>query len=342
MVELGIDSFVLKAPGVSADDSLALLMERIEWADRVGIDSFGIGEHHRRDWLDSAPAILLASAAARTKHIRLSSAVTVLSADDPVRVFQQYATLDLLSRGRAELVVGRGSSTEAYPLFGYSLQDYDALFAEKLGLLLQLRDNENPVWSGKFRAALNGQYVNPRPFQQQLPIWLGVGGTPQSFARAGSLGLPLMVAIIGGETRDFKPMVDLYRETGRRAGFRKDELKVGLHSVGYVAESTEQAVEDFFPGYVTKMTEAAKERGFALPTRRTFDAQRGPHGAYLIGGPEEVAEKIHHYSETLGGVSRISFQMDFAGLPHEKLMSSIELLGRRVKPLLEQSVLQPQ
>ncbi len=341
MIEIGIDSFVVKTPGVSAADSLTRLMERIEWADQVGIDVFGIGEHHKRDWLDSAPAILLAAAATRTQRIRLSSAVTVLSADDPVRVFQQFATLDLLSKGRAELVVGRGSNVEAYPLFGYALQDYDALFSEKLGLLLELRENENPVWSGKFRPALTGQGVYPRPFQQQLPIWLGVGGTPQSFARAGSLGLPLMIAIIGGETRSFRPLVDLYRESGRRAGFGEDQLKVGLHSVGYVAESTEQAIEDFFPGYVTAMTTASKERGWPLPTRRSFDAQRGPHGAYLIGGPDEVAAKIRNHSEALGGVSRVSFQMDFAGLPHEKLMSSLELLGRRVKPLLEQAKLQP-
>ena len=216
---------------------------------RLGLDVFGVGEHHRREFLDSAPAVILGAAAARTQRIRLTSAVTVLSAADPVRVFQEFATLDLLSQGRAEMVVGRGSSIEAFPLFGFRLEDYDSLFAEKLDLLLKIRENEHIHWSGNYRAALTGQGVYPRPVQNPLPIWLGVGGTPQSFARAGALGLPLMVAIIGGEFQRFRPLVDLYREAGTRAGYSLDQLKVGVHALGYVAATTREAADDFFPGY---------------------------------------------------------------------------------------------
>src|SRR6185369_14843118 len=232
--------------------------DRIVYADKVGLDVFGIGEHHRRGFLDSAPALILAAAAARTKRIRLTSAVMVLSAADPVRVFQSFATLDLISRGRAEMVVGRGSSIEAFPLFGYNLQDYDELFAEKLDLLLKIRGNEFVTWSGKFRPALKNQPVYPRPLQDPIPIWLGVGGTPESFVRAGVLGLPLMVAIIGGETRHFRPLVDLYREAGRQAGHSPEQLKVGVHALGYVAETTDKAVADFFPGYARTFTKIGK------------------------------------------------------------------------------------
>ena len=238
-MQIGIDSFAAaydeSSRAVSPSERLRNLVEQIEHADQVGLDVFGIGEHHRQEYLDSAPAVILGAAAARTRRIRLTSAVTVLSAADPVRVFQQFATLDLLSRGRAEMVVGRGSSIEAFPLFGFRLEDYDSLFAEKLDLLLKIRDNEHVHWSGKHRPALTGQGVYPRPVQNPLPIWLGVGGTPQSFARAGALGLPLMVAIIGGEPRRFRPLIDLYRETGERYGHSPDRLKVGVHALGYVA-----------------------------------------------------------------------------------------------------------
>jgi probable LLM family oxidoreductase len=295
---------------------------------------FGIGEHHRQEYLDAAPAMILAAAAARTRRIRLTSAVTVLSAADPVRVFQQFATLDLLSQGRAEMVVGRGSSIEAFPLFGFRLEDYDALFAEKLDLLLKIRENERVHWSGKFRPALTGQGVYPRPVQNPLPIWLGVGGTPQSFVRAGALGLPLMVAIIGGETRRFRPLIDLYRETGLRHGHALDRLTVGVHSLGYVAETTQQAADEFFPGYARAVTDVGKERGWPPVTRASFDAQRGLHGALLIGSPEEVAEKIARHSEALGGISRLTFQMNAASLPHAKLMRAIEMVGTRVAPAL--------
>ena len=339
-MQVGIDSFATAfsndAAGLAnnSSDALRLLVDRIVQAEQVGLDVFGIGEHHRREFLDSAPPVILAAAAARTNRIRLTSAVTVLSAADPVRVFQQFATLDLLSQGRAEMVVGRGSFIESFPLFGLQLEDYDSLFAEKLDLLLKIRENELVHWSGKHRAPLTGQGVYPRPFQNPFPIWLGVGGTPESFARAGMLGLPLMVAIIGGETRRFRPFVDVYREYGRRAGHAPDKLKVGVHALGYVADTTQQSVDDFFPGYAKAFTEIGKERGWPPVTRAHFNALLGRHGALMVGNPEEVAEKILEHSEALGGINRISFQMDVASLPHTKLMQAIELIGTRVAPLL--------
>ena len=339
-MQVGIDTFAAAyteaSLAVSPADRLRDLLAQIEHADQVGLDSFGIGEHHRREYLDSAPAVILAAAAARTRRIRLTSAVTVLSAADPVRVFQEFATLDLLSEGRAEMVVGRGSSIEAFPLFGYRLEDYDSLFEEKLELLLKIRDNEHVRWSGKHRPSLTGQGVYPRPVQNPLPIWRGVGGTPQSFVRAGALGLPLMVAIIGGEPRRFRPLVDLYRETGTRAGHSLDRLKVGVHALGYVAATTQDAADEFFPGYARAVASVAKERGWPPVTRAGFDAQRGPHGALLIGSPDEVAEKILRHDEALGGISRISFQMNAASLPHEKLMQAIEAIGTRVAPALRE------
>src|SRR3989449_7925716 len=257
LIEIGVDSFAAAfdeaSLAVSAPERLQNLVEQIVRADQVGLDVFGIGEHHRREMLDSAPPVILGAAAARTEKIRLTSAVTVLSSADPVRVFQNFATVDLLSRGRAEMVVGRGSSIESFPLFGFRLEDYDSLFAEKLELLLKIRDNEHVHWSGKYRPPLTGQGVYPRPVQNPLPIWLGVGGTPRSFARAGALGLPLMVAIIGGETRRFRPLIDLYREAGNRAG-HSTRLKVGMHSLGYVADTTKEAADDFYPGYAKAVT----------------------------------------------------------------------------------------
>lgn len=342
-MQIGVDSFAARSAeedgvdrAVSPSDRLRQLIARIERADQVGLDVFGVGEHHRADFLDSAPAVILAAAAARTQRIRLTSAVTVLSAADPVRVFQNFATLDLLSQGRAEMVVGRGSFIESFPLFGLALEDYDSLFAEKLDLLLRIRENEFVHWAGEHRAALTGQGVYPRPMQEQLPIWLGVGGTPESFVRAGALGLPLMVAIIGGETRRFRPLVDLYRQAGAQAGHSPDQLKVGVHALGYVAETTEKAVEDFFPGYARAFTKIGKERGWPPVTRAHFDALRSPHGALLVGNPAEVAAKIAAHSEALGGISRITFQMDVAGLPHEKHLSAIELLGAAVAPAVRE------
>ena len=341
-MEIGVDSFAAALTetsiAVSQADRMRDLLDEIEHADQVGLDVFGVGEHHRKEFLDSVPAVILAAAAARTKRIRLTSAVAVLSAADPVRVFQQFATLDLISNGRAEMVVGRGSFIEAFPLFGLNLDDYDSLFAEKLDLLLKIRENEHVHWSGRHRPALTGQGVYPRPVQDPLPIWLGVGGTPESFVRAGGLGLPLMVAIIGGETRRFRPLIDLYREAGRRAGFSPDRLKVGVHSLGYVAATAEQAADDFFPGYARAFTTIGKERGWGPITRAQFDAQLTPNGALLVGTPDEVAEKILRHSEALGGISRITFMMNGASLPHPKLMSAIDLIASRVAPVLREGV----
>jgi probable LLM family oxidoreductase len=260
--------------------------------------------------------------------------VTVLSAADPVRVFQNFATLDLVSQGRAEMVVGRGSFIEAFPLFGLDVEDYDSLFVEHLDLLLKIRASATVNWSGRHRPALTGQGVFPRPLQKKIPIWLGVGGTPESFVRAGELGLPLMVAIIGGETHRFRPLVDLYREAWKRAGHPADEMKVGLHSFGYVAKTTEAAAEAFYPGYVKSVAAIGRERGWPPPTRAQFDAQMGPRGAYLIGSPEEVVEKVKRHSEALGGISRVMFQMDMGSLSHAQLKASIELLGSEVAPAL--------
>lgn len=332
-MELGIDSFASREHEAPVD-ALRHLLERIETADRVGLDVFGVGEHHRAEFLDSAPSVILAAAAAKTQRIKLTSAVTVLSAADPVRVFQQFATLDLISNGRAELVVGRGSFTESFPLFGFDFQDYDALFAEKLDLLLQLRAQERITWSGRFRPALNNQAVYPRPLQPEIPIWLGVGGTPESFVRAGMLGLPLMVAVIGGETHRFRRAVDLYRAAGAQAGHAPEKLKVGLHSLGYVAPTREEAVNDYFPGYAETFTRIGRERGWPPVSRERFDAQNGPTGALLVGDPDEVGEKIMRHAEALGGVDRVTFQMDNAKLPREKLLRSIVLIGERIKPAL--------
>jgi len=342
-MEIGIDSFAAMMSGnanrtISDSDALKQLIDRIVQADQCGLDIFGIGEHHRKGFLDSAPALILAAAAARTKNIRLTSAVSVLSAADPVRVFQQFATLDLISNGRAEIVAGRGSFIEAFPLFGFDLDDYDQLFSEKLDLLLKIRESEFITWQGKFRAPLNNQPVYPRPVQEKLPIWIGVGGTPESFIRAGKLGLPLMVAIIGGETHRFRPLVDLYREAGVRAGFAPEQLQVGLHSLGYVGATTEEAVNDFYTGYAEAMSKVGKERGWPPMTRARFDAQSGPLGALLVGGPEEIAEKIVRHAKALGGISRLTFQMDTAEVSHEKLMRSIQFIGEKVKPLVHQAL----
>ena len=343
-MEIGIDSFAAAisdpATGqtLSAGERLQHLLEEISFADQVGLDVFGIGEHHRAEFLDSAPAVILAAAATRTKNIRLTSAVTVLSAADPVRVFQEFATLDLISQGRAEIVAGRGSFIESFPLFGLKLEDYDSLFAEKLELLLTIRENTHVTWSGKHRAALTGQAIYPRPLKNPLPIWVGVGGTPASFVRAGVLGLPLMVAIIGGEPHRFRRLIELYRETGLRAGHAEEKLKVGMHSIGFLADTTEQAADDFYPGYAHTFTEIGKERGWPPTTRAQFDAVRGPKGALLIGDAETVAEKILYVNEALGGLSRITFQMGVSTVAHEKMMRAIEILGTQVAPMVRKEL----
>jgi len=343
-MEIGIDSFASamlsneNGTMLSGVDAMSELLERIEYADKAGLHVFGIGEHHKKEYLDSAPAVILAAAAALTKNIKLTSAVTVLSAVDPVRAFQEYATLDLISKGRAEMVVGRGSSIDAFPLFGFNLQDYDELFVEKLELLLAIRDKESITWSGKFRPALKNQAIYPRPLQKQLPVWLGVGGTPESFVRAGALGLPLMVAVIGGETHRFRPLVNLYREAGKKAGFLPEQLQVGLHSFGYVAETKQKAIADYYPGHAETMTRIGRERGWAPVTRGSFDAQMSTNGAYVIGNPQEVADKILRHSEALGGISRFTFQMDNAGLTHAQLLECIQLIGSDVIPLVNKNL----
>lgn len=343
-MQIGIDSFVatnadpLTGVAPSPAQRIADLLEEIELADQVGLDVFGIGEHHRGEFLDSAPTILLAAAAARTKQIRLTSAVTVLSAADPVRVFQEFATLDLVSQGRAEMIIGRGSFIEAFPLFGLALDDYDELFTEKLGLLLKLRERTHVTWSGSHRPALTGQGVYPRPLQHPLPVWLGVGGTPESFSRAGTLGLPLMVAIIGGEPHRFKPLIDLYRQAGAKAGHAPEKLRVGLHCLGYVADTNAQAADDFFPGYAKAFTEIGQERGWPPTTRAHFDALLGPTGALHVGDAATVVGKILRLHEVLGGIDRFSFQMSVASLPHRQLMHAIELLGTKVAPLIRQKL----
>ena len=346
-MEIGIDSFAAILPdpvtgrSPSPTERLANLLEEVEAADQAGLDLFGVGEHHRPEFLDSAPAIILAAAAARTKNIRLTSAVTVLSAADPVRVFQEFATLDLIAKGRAEIVVGRGSFGEAYPLFGLQWEDYDDLFAEKLDLFLKLRETTHVHWSGRSRPALTGQGVYPRPHQEELPVWLGVGGTPQSFVRAGALGLPLMVAIIGGEFRRFRPLVDLYREAGRRAGHPPERLKVGVHAIGFVGVTANEAKDAFFPGWQYMFTKIGRERGWSPATRAQFEAMCRPNGAFLIGDSATVATKMLAASEALGGVSRITFQMSSASLEHSAMKRSIQLLGAEVAPIVRQATATP-
>ena len=342
-MELGVFSFVERtadpATGalVSAERRVRDLLEEIELADRVGLDVFGIGEHHRPDYLASAPAVVLAAAASRTARIRLTSAVTVLSSDDPVRVFQQFATLDLLSGGRAEIMAGRGSFIESFPLFGYSLDEYDALFADKLDLLLRLREDERVTWSGRHRAPIDGRGVYPRPLQQPLPVWIAVGGTPQSVVRAGTLGLPIAIAIIGGEPERFVPLVDLYRESARRAGHDPARLPVSINSHGFVADTAGDAAAAALPIYLDVMGRIGRERGWSPPTARQFDAERAPRGAQFVGDPAAVIDKILFQHE-LFGHQRFLLQMTIGTMPHAAVMRSIELFGTVVAPAVRRAL----
>lgn len=335
-MQVGIDSFVgaIAGPEDRAGELGALrvqqLMEEVELADRSGVDVYGIGEHHRVEYIASSPATLLAAAAARTSKIRLTSAVTVLSSDDPVRVFQQFATVDLISKGRAEMVVGRGSFTESYPLFGYDLRNYDELFSEKLDLLLKLRDETRVHWQGEHRADLTGQGVWPRPVQGRLPIRLGVGGTPQSFVRAGVLGLPLTVAIIGGEPHRFRPLVDLYRHAYEQAGHDPAGMDVAVHGIGFLADTDREAVETLYPAHKETFDRIGRERGWAPQGRASFDAQVSERGAFFVGSPETVARKMWATSDALGGVSRFTLMISGGSVPHEAMLRSIELLGTEV------------
>ncbi|HEX7120663.1 MAG TPA: LLM class flavin-dependent oxidoreductase [Longimicrobiales bacterium] len=342
-MEIGIYSFVERTRDprtgtlVSAEERVRHLLEEIRLADEVGLDVFGIGEHHRPDYLASSPAVILAAAASITTRIRLTSAVTVLSSDDPVRVFQDFATLDLLSGGRAEIMAGRGSFIESFPLFGYDLADYDALFAEKLDLLLTLREHERVTWSGKHRPAIQDRAVYPRPAQDPLPVWIAVGGTPQSVIRAASLGLPMALAIIGGAPERFKPVVDLYREAAARAGHDPAKLPVSINSHGFIADDAERAAEDAFPPIAGTMSRIGRERGWPPYTRAQYDAERSPRGALFVGSPQEVVDKILFQHE-LFRHQRFLVQLTVGPMPHAKVMRAIELLGTEVAPVVRREV----
>jgi len=336
-MELGLYTFADVGPGIDPARRLRNLLEEIGLADQLGLDVFGVGEHHRPDYAVSSPAVALAAAAARTKRIRLTSAVTVLSSDDPVRVFQDFATLDLISDGRAEIMAGRGSFIESFPLFGYDLSDYDELFSEKLELLLKLRDSERVTWSGRHRAPLEDAGIYPRPLQRPLPVWIAVGGTPRSVVRAATLGLPLAIAIIGGEPERFAPLVGIYREAARRAGHDPARLPVGINSHTYVAETSRQAGDEYYPTYAAMMNRIGRERGWPPLGRGQFEMGRSPRGALVVGSPEEVAEKILLQHEFFGH-ERFMAQISVGTLPHEKAMRAIELFGTEVAPAVRKEI----
>lgn len=342
-MELGIYSFAentvdaTTGRAVSPAQRLADLLEEIELADQVGLDVYGVGEHHRPDFVASAPVVILGAAAARTKRIRLTTAVTVLSSDDPVRVFQAFATLDLLSQGRAEIMAGRGSFIESFPLFGFDLHDYDELFSERLELLLRLREAEHVTWRGRHRAALNGQGVYPRPVQQPIPVWIAVGGTPESVVRAATLGLPMALAIIGGEPARFVPYVDLYRDAARQAGHDPASLPISINSHGFIADTEAEAVAAAFPPYMDAIGRIGRERGWPPPTRQRFDAERSPRGALFIGDPQQVIDKIL-WEHELFGMQRFLLQLTVGSMPHARVMRAIELYGTVVAPAVRAAV----
>ena len=322
---------------ISPEQRLQNLIEEAELADQAGLDVFGVGEHHRPDFAISTPAVVLAAIAARTKNIRLTSAVTVLSSDDPVRVFQEFSTVDLISHGRAEIMAGRGSFIESYPVFGFDLNDYDRLFAEKLQLLLKLRA-ENPVtWSGSMRAPLDNVGIWPRPVQNPLPVWIAVGGTPQSVIRAGTLGLPLALAIIGGEPERFAPLVDLYRQAGAQAGHEPETLQVAINSHGFIAETSQAAADTYFPPYADMFGRIGRERGWPPVTRAQYEAGRSQRGALLVGDPNEVAEKIL-FEHSLFSNDRFLMQIDMGSLPHAQTLKAIELFATKVAPQVRKAL----
>jgi probable LLM family oxidoreductase len=340
-MELGIFTFAELTPdpatgrSITPTQRLQNLLEEVELAEQVGLDVYGVGEHHRPDYLVSSPAVVLAAAAARTKRIRLTSAVNVLSSDDPVRVFQQFATVDLLSAGRAEIMVGRGSFIESFPLFGYDLDDYHELFTGKLDLLLRIRDAEQVTWSGRHRPAIDGLGVYPRPAQEQLPVWVAVGGTPASAARAGALGLPLALGIIGGEPARFAPFAQIHRDAARDAGHDAPPFSINSH--GYIADDSTRAADDAFPPFAAQMNRIGRERGWGPLTRDAFEASRTLRGANFIGSPDEVVDKILHQHEIFRH-QRFMLQFSVGSLPHEKMLRSIELFGTKVAPAVRAAV----
>ena len=342
-MELGIYSFGEATPDpesgrtISAHERVQRLLDEIELADKVGLDVYGLGEHHRREFTVSAPAVVLAAAATRTTRIRLTSAVSVISSDDPVRVFQSFATLDLVSNGRAEIMAGRGSFTESFPLFGYDLADYDELFEEKLDLLLKIREGERVTWRGTHRPPIEDLPVFPRPVQDPLPVWIAVGGHPESVVRAGRLGLPLALAIIGGEPRRFVPLIDLYRQAGRRAGHDPAKLRVSINSHGLIGDDSRQVADDAYAAYSYVMAKIGRERGWPPPSREQFESERGPRGANLVGTPDEVAAKIL-YEHELFGLDRFLIQMSVGTLPHDEVLHAIELFGTKVAPIVRREI----
>jgi probable LLM family oxidoreductase len=344
-MELGLYTFAETTPddsghGVTPPPKrMRELVEEAELAEQVGLDVFGVGEHHRPDFIVSSPAVVLGAIASRTSRIRLTSAVTVLSSDDPVRVFQDFATLDLLSSGRAEIMAGRGSFIESFPLFGYDLEDYDALFTEKLDLLLRLRADGPVTWSGEHRSPLRNQIVTPRPIQQPLPVWVAVGGTPASAERTGRLGLPMALAIIGGAPERFASFVEIYRDAARRAGHDPARLGLSINGHGHVAESSDRAADEYWPGHEASMRKMGRERGWPPPTREQYDLVRGPRGALLIGDPQTVAEKILFQYEIFRNTRYLIYLM---GMSHRRVMRAIELLGTEVAPLVRAGIAERQ
>lgn len=345
-MELGIYTFVEVTPDavtgekISGYQRMRNLMEEIALADELGLDVFAVGEHHRAEYLISAPAVVLGAAAERTRKIKLSSAVTVLSSDDPVRVFQQFATVDLISGGRAEIMAGRGSFIESFPLFGYDLKDYDTLFVEKLELLMNLNEGEFVSWRGTHRPPINNLGVYPRPYQEKLPIWIAVGGTPESIVRAGTLGLPMALAIIGGNPRHFAPHTKLYQDAYMKAGHDATKFQLGINSHTFIADTSQQAADLFFPSYAQMMSRIGKERGWPPTTRQQFDYVRSPEGSLLVGSPQQVIDKIL-YEHELFGHTRFLAQMSVGTMPHKQMMRSIELFGTIVAPEVKK-VLKPE
>ena len=342
-MELGIYTFAELTPDpltgqmISPEQRLINLMEEIELTEQVGLDVFAIGEHHRPDFLVSSPAVVLAAAAIKTNKIKLSSAVTVLSSDDPVRVFQDFATVDLLSKGRAEIMAGRGSFIESFPLFGYDLKDYDELFSEKLQLLVQLNENEKITWKGKHRAQINNLGVYPRPYQEKIPIWVAVGGTPESVVRAGEMGLPMALAIIGGSPDRFVPYTELYRDVLRKSGYDTQTTGLSINSHVYIADTTQQAGDEYYPSYAQVMSKIGRERGWPGMNRQQYETMRGPKGSLLVGSPQQVIEKIM-YEYELFGHTRFLAQMSVGTMPHRQIMHSIELFGTKVAPEIKKHI----